>query len=86
VFRVNARGQAARTLRGLRVAGDSAPEVGARVVHPARPDAGKVTSAVVSPRLGPIAMAYLHRTAWDLGAEVEVDGKRATIVELPFSS
>jgi folate-binding protein YgfZ len=85
VFRVHARGQAARALRGLRVRGDAAPAVGARVVHPARPDAGQVTSAVVSPRLGPIALAYLHRTAWDLGAEVEVDGVPATIVDLPFT-
>jgi tRNA-modifying protein YgfZ len=85
VFRVHARGQAARALRGLRVRGDAAPAVGARVVHPARPDAGQVTSAALSPRLGPIALAYLHRTAWDLGAEVEVDGKVATVVDLPFA-
>ena len=85
VFRVHARGQAARALRGLRIRGDAPPAVGARVIHPARPDAGQVTSAVLSPRLGPIALAYLHRTAWDPGAEVEVDGKVATIVDLPFT-
>jgi folate-binding protein YgfZ len=86
VFRVHARGQAARALRGLRVRGDAAPAIGAKVVHPARPDAGQVTSAALSPRLGPIALAYLHRTAWDLGAEVQVDGMPATVVEIPFAT
>ena len=84
VFRVNARGQAARALRGLRIDGDAAVAPGTRVVHPQRPDAGQVTSAAVSPRLGPIALAYVHRTAWDLGGEVQVDGRRAVIVDLPM--
>jgi tRNA-modifying protein YgfZ len=84
VFRVHAKGQAARALRGVRIDGDAAPPVGATVVHPARADAGKVTSAVVSPRLGPIALAYVHRTAWEIGSEVKVDGRRAVLVELPM--
>ncbi|MBE7451613.1 MAG: hypothetical protein HS111_22770 [Kofleriaceae bacterium] len=33
-----------------------------------------VTSAVVSPRLGSIALGYLHRTVWAAGGEVEVEG------------
>jgi hypothetical protein len=41
---------------------------------------------VVSPRLGPIALAYLHRTVWAPGGEVEVAGRRASVVELPFSA
>lgn len=85
VFRVHARGQAARALRGLRIDGGAAAPAGARVVHPARPDAGQVTSSTVSPRLGAIALAYLHRTAWEIGAEVEVDGRRAVIVDLPMA-
>jgi folate-binding protein YgfZ len=84
VFRVHAQGQTARQLRGLRVLdGDEPLAVGAVVVHPAKPKAGAVTSSVVSPRLGPFAMAYLHRTAWAVGDEVTVDGRRATVVELP---
>jgi folate-binding protein YgfZ len=85
VFRVHAQGQGARTLRGLRIDGDGAVARGAIVKHASRDKAGTVTSAVVSPAFGSIAMAYLHRTVWDVGGEVEVDGRRARVVELPFA-
>jgi folate-binding protein YgfZ len=85
VFRVHAQGQGARVLRGLRFADSGgAVERGAAVHHADRDKAGTVTSSVVSPRLGPIALAYLHRTVWPPGGEVVVDGRRATVVELPF--
>lgn len=86
VFRVHAQGQGARVLRGLRFAEDGAGVVGrgANVRHPDRDKAGTVTSSVVSPRLGVIALAYLHRTVWAPGGEVEVDGRRAVVLELPF--
>jgi folate-binding protein YgfZ len=83
VFRVHAQGKAARALRGLQIAGHGTVPHGAVVVHPSKADAGHVTSSVVAPR-GPIAMAYLHRTAWQPGAEVTVDGRAATVIELPF--
>lgn len=86
VFRVHAQGQGARVLRGLRVTGAPAVSRGAVVRHPERPQAGAVTSAVVSPRLGSIALAYLHRTVWAPGGEVEVEGRPATVIELPFPS
>ncbi|HVV88523.1 MAG TPA: glycine cleavage T C-terminal barrel domain-containing protein [Kofleriaceae bacterium] len=86
VFRVHAQGQSQRTLRGLRLDdGGGAVAAGAVVVHPAKARAGTVTSAVVSPRLGPIALAMLHRTAWTPGDRVEVEGRGATVVELPFA-
>ncbi|MCL4228514.1 MAG: hypothetical protein KJZ91_28960 [Myxococcales bacterium] len=84
VFRVHAQGQGARVLRGLRVDGDGAVSRGATIKHPDRDKAGVVTSAVVSPRLGSIALGYLHRTVWAAGGEVEVEGRRATVVELPL--
>jgi folate-binding protein YgfZ len=84
VFRVHAQGQGARTLRGLRIEGDASVERGAIVKHASRDKAGTVTSSVRSPRLGSIAMAYLHRTVWDVGGTVLVDGRNATVVELPF--
>jgi folate-binding protein YgfZ len=83
VFRVHSQGKAARALRGLAIEGHGPVARGAVVVHPAKADAGHVTSSVVAPR-GPIALAYLHRTAWEPGAAVTVDGRRATVVELPF--
>jgi folate-binding protein YgfZ len=70
VFRVHAQGQGARMLRGLRVDGDGAVARGALVRHPERDKAGAVTSAVVSPRLGSIALAFLHRTVWTPGGAV----------------
>lgn len=90
VFRVHAQGQSQRVLRGLRFDPAAGAEVapvaaGAVVVHPAKARAGAVTSAVVSPRLGPIALAMLHRTAWTPGDRVVVDGRAATVVELPFA-
>jgi folate-binding protein YgfZ len=84
VFRVHAQGQGARVLRGLRVEGDGPVTRGAVVKHASRDKAGTVTSAVVSPTFGSIAMAYLHRTVWDVGGEVEVDGRKARVVELPL--
>jgi folate-binding protein YgfZ len=85
VFRVHAQGQGARVLRGLRFAdGGAVLEHGAAVHHPERDKAGTVTSSVVSPRLGTIALAYLHRTVWAPGGEVEVAGRKAAVVELPF--
>jgi folate-binding protein YgfZ len=85
VFRVYSQGKSARVLRGLRVAGEGPVARGAVVAHPAKAEAGAVTSSVVSPRLGPIALAYLHRTTWDVGGVVTVDGRDATVVELPFA-
>jgi folate-binding protein YgfZ len=84
VARASARGHANKRLCGLRLA---APvPVGAAVAAEIRPEAGVVTSAVVSPELGPIALAYLHRTVWVPGFTVEVGGVGAVVVELPFSA
>jgi folate-binding protein YgfZ len=85
VFRVHAQGQGARTLRGLRIDGDTAVARGALVKHASRDKAGTVTSSALSPAFGAIAMAFLHRTVWDAGGEVEVEGRRARVVELPFA-
>jgi tRNA-modifying protein YgfZ len=86
VYRVHARGQAARVLRGLRIEGDQAVAAGEQVSHPERAKAGVVTSAALSPELGSIALAYLHRTVWDPGNQVTVAGRAATVVELPFAT
>lgn len=83
VFRVHAQGNAARTLRGLRVAGTAPLAAGAPVRHPARDPAGAVTSSMVDGD-ETIALAYLHRAAWDVGGRVEVDGRAAEVVALPW--
>lgn len=84
VARVRSRGSAQKVLRGLALEGEAPAAVGAPVATPERPRAGVVTSSVVSPAFGAIALAYVHRSAWDPGTEVEVAGRRARVVELPF--
>jgi folate-binding protein YgfZ len=84
VFRVHSKGEAARTLRALVIEGDGPVASGATVAHADRPNAGVVTSSVVSPRHGAIALAYLHRTVWAPGGAVTVDGRAAVVRELPL--
>ncbi|HEX9371322.1 MAG TPA: glycine cleavage T C-terminal barrel domain-containing protein, partial [Roseiflexaceae bacterium] len=48
-------------------------------------DAGDLTSAVVSPRFGPIALAYVRSAHAEPGSVVGVaGGVRGEVVELPF--
>src|SRR5207302_1868108 len=84
VFRVHAQGNAARMLRGLAIAGDAPIATGATIKHPARENAGAVTSAIAAGDGSTIALGYLHRTCWDVGGTVEIDGRRATVHELPW--
>lgn len=85
VARVKARGTPSRALRGLRFDdGDGPAPRGARIDHPAKPDAGHVTSSAVSPAFGAIALGFLHRQAWEPGGRVEVAGRSALVVEPPF--
>jgi folate-binding protein YgfZ len=86
VFRVYAQGNAAKTLRALVIDGSTPVAAGAAVAHAERENAGTVTSSVVSPTHGPIALAYLHRTVWAAGGEVTVDGRRAVVREVPLGA
>ena len=83
VFRVHAQGNAARTLRGITLDGAAPIARGAQVKHAAKDNAGVVTSAIVdgdSVR----ALAFIHRTCWEPGGSVEIDGRKGTIFELPW--
>jgi tRNA-modifying protein YgfZ len=91
IARATNLGHINKKLVGLRL---SSPAVaGAKLSAPSRPEAGVITSSVVSPRLGPIALAYVHRTLWDPGTELAVvpqsggtvDGGNARVVSLPFA-
>jgi len=81
------RGHVNRTLLGLRIDGAHGVRPGAVVLRDGA-EAGTVTSSVVSPRLGAIALAYLRRGNWDPGTTVQVveDGgqRTASVVGLPF--
>lgn len=82
VARLEGRGgHVSRALRGLRLeakaaAGSSITEGGKEV--------GRVTTAGVSRALGPIAMGYVHRSAFAPGTAVQVDGRPATVAALPL--
>lgn len=83
VFRVHAQGNAAKGLRGLVIEGGAPIALGAVIDHPAKSGAGKVTSAIVDgDRV--LALGYLHRTAWEPGATVQIDGRSAVIHALPM--
>ena len=82
VARLFYRGKPNRHLRGLRLS-EPAPvgaelRLGERVV-------GRLSSSVVSPSLGPIALALVRREAAVGGAVDVAGGATAEVVELPFS-
>lgn len=79
VFRVHAQGNAARMLRGLAIEGTAPIAAGTALTAPAK---GSVTSSIADGDFTR-ALAYLHRTCWEPGGTVEVDGRKATVYELP---
>jgi tRNA-modifying protein YgfZ len=87
VARLEGRGgNVNKRLRGLRCA--AAIPAGADILgaDPADPKTvGRVTSAGISPRFGPIAMGYLHRSHGEPGTKVVVGGVAGEVAELPFS-
>lgn len=73
VARIDSRGsKVARRLCGLRLSWSGSGDIAAAaVLRSDDKDVGTVTSVAVSPRLGPIALAYVRR-AVDVGATVDV--------------
>jgi folate-binding protein YgfZ len=84
VARLHYKGKPNRHLRGLRLSRPVAP---GEELHLGERTVGRVGSAVVSPDLGPIALALVRREA-EPGATVSVGehGGTAVITELPFAS
>jgi folate-binding protein YgfZ len=82
VARLYYRGKPNRRLLGLKLA-EPAP-TGAEV-HLGEKVVGKLGSVVVSPELGPIALALVRREA-NPGDTVQVGGSTALIVDVPFKS
>jgi len=85
VFRVHAQGNSARILRGLVVEGDAPIAKGTQIKHASKDKAGELTSSIAAGDGTTLALGYLHRTVWDVGGTVEIDGRRATIHELPWT-
>jgi folate-binding protein YgfZ len=82
VARLYYRGKPNRHLRGLRLSASAQP--GDELVHGERL-AGRVSTVAVSPRHGPVALAFVRREV-EPGATVKVgrDGIAAEVAELPF--
>jgi folate-binding protein YgfZ len=80
------RGHVNRKLLGIKIGGGGAVPHGAKLLH-AETEAGQVTSSVVSPRFGPIALAYIRRGHDSPGTKLQVEGTGLTaeVVGLPFA-
>ena len=88
IERATARGHVNRKLMGLLVQGETLPASGDKLFHDSQ-EAGWVTSAVVSPRLGrPIALGYVRREYQAPGTQLRVDRQGtpvlAEVTALPF--
>jgi tRNA-modifying protein YgfZ len=81
VARLHYKGKPNRSLRGLRL---SAPAAAGDPVRLGEKQLGEVGTAVVSPALGPVALAIVRREAQPGTAVTVGDGPEAEVVELPF--
>ena len=81
VARMHYKGKPNRHLRGLRLSEPLAPGT---TLRSGDKEVGKISSAVVSPRLGPIGLALVRREVAP-GDEVQAGAATATVVELPFT-
>jgi folate-binding protein YgfZ len=88
IARITYRGHVNRKIVGFRFVDGRVPPAGAPVLAGGR-EAGRITSAVLSPALGvALALGFLRREHQEPGARVEVQGGDgllpAEVVELPF--
>jgi folate-binding protein YgfZ len=80
------RGQVNRTLLGVRLPGGPVPNNS--LLYRDGKEVGRVTSSVVSPRLGAVGLAYVRRGSQEPGTALEVDAggtrRPAVVAALPF--
>jgi folate-binding protein YgfZ len=82
VARLDARGgNVNKALRGLRLEG---PTQAGTALRAEGKEIGRITTAALSPRLGPIALAFVHRSHFEPGTVVDAGGWRATVASLPL--
>jgi folate-binding protein YgfZ len=84
IARLWARGRPARHLRGLRFEGERALPSGATLYAEAKRGVARVTRSALSPVLGPVALAYVHRDHAAAGTRLHGDGVEAEVAELPM--
>jgi len=84
IVRIKHRGHVAKKLTGLRFETEQQIQPGAILKAEGR-EIGRVTSTVVSPRVGSIGLGYVRYEYLDAGTKVSVDDEiSATVTELPF--
>ncbi len=86
VARIHYRGHVNRQLRGLRIRPGAAVRAGDPLFDAGR-EVGRIGSSVLSPRLGPIALAMVRREAKP-GTELSLSAggsPEVTVVALPFT-
>jgi folate-binding protein YgfZ len=85
VVRIKHRGHVAKKLTGLRLETDREIDPGTIVKSTDNQEIGRVTSAVMSPRLGStIALGYVRYEHLAAGTNVLVNNVAASVTELPF--
>jgi len=85
VERLRSQGQVSHRLVGLTTFGEEPVGVGAEVTAAGK-RVGEVTSSCLSPAAGAIALAFVRRGFGEPGAELQVAGRTARVVALPFSA
>ena len=83
VARLRSRGQVNHLLVGLRIESDGLPAVGTLLQAEGR-RTGEITSAVVSPTEGPIALGYVRRAHAEPETRIDYEGGIARVAALPF--
>ena len=82
IARMESRNRLAKQLRGLRLSGAASAPGKLQVDGK---ESGDLTSAVLSPRFGPIALAYVRSAHAATGSVVGLEnGVSGTVVDLPF--
>ncbi|CAN5849536.1 glycine cleavage T C-terminal barrel domain-containing protein [soil metagenome] len=84
IARLHVRGRPARHLRGLRIEGDEPLPPGTTLDAPDKAGVAVVTASAVSPTLGPVALAFVHRDYCAAGTALATDGRSAEVAELPL--
>ena len=86
IARMESRGRLAKRLMGLRLATDKQAAVAPAKLEVGGKEAGDLTSVVLSPRFGPIGLAYVRTAHAEPGTSVGIAGTdaRGQVVELPF--
>lgn len=85
IARLWARGRPAKELRGLVFEGDEPPPAtGATLDADDKEGVATITAAGVSPELGPVALAYVHRDYLDAGTHLSTGDRSARVADLPL--